>query len=555
MMKMTKKDRPVYVIGHKNPDTDAIAASICYAYLKNLTSDESCEARRCGNISSETQYVLDRFHVRAPRFIGDVRTQVRDMDIRKLSGADAEMSLKEAWLLMKENQVVTLCVTEGRKLKGLITTGDIMESYMGAWEPDILARARTSYRNITETLDGEMIVGCMDDVLTEGKILIAAGTPDQTESVIRPGDIVIVGDRYEAQLSAIETEAGCLIVSSGSRVTASILKMAAARGTRIIVTPHDTFTVARLINQSLPIRYFMKDKDLITFKPDDYIEDVRPVMASTRHRYFPVVDAGGNYRGMVSRRNFLGVHKKRLILVDHNEKSQAVNGVETAEILEIIDHHRIGAVTTQKPIFFRNQPLGSTCTILYSMFLEAGREIPVHIAGLMLSAILSDTLFYRSPTCTETDRKAGAVLATIAGVKEEELAREMFHAGSSFGSKTPREIIHQDYKKFRMGDKTVAIGQISSLDARELETVRSQLLQVLEETRKEDGADLIYVMLTNIIQESSEVIFAGENAESTIENAFMTTSRNHKSVCLSGVVSRKKQMVPSLSGAIEQEGV
>lgn len=543
----------VYVIGHKNPDTDSIAASIAYTNLKNHIGNHDYEARRCGNISAETQYVLDRFEVKAPKFVGDVRTQVRDMEINKLPGVDGNMSLKAAWRKMKENQVVTLCVTEGKKLKGIITTGDIMESYMGSQDSTILAKAKTSYKNIVETLSGEMITGDPEDYMNEGKVIIAAGTPDLMEAYIEKGDVVILGDRYEMQLCAIECEASCVIISAGAKVTNTIQKIAAEHNCKIIVTPHTTFTIARLITQALPISFLMKSDKLMTFKLDDYIEDIQPIMASTRHRYFPVIDSNGAYRGMVSRRNFIGARKKQMILVDHNEKSQAVNGIENADILEIIDHHRLGTISTSKPVFFRNQPLGSTCTIIYLMYQEFGIEIDKQIAGIMLSAILSDTLLYRSPTCTELDKKAGEVLSKIAGVKPEELATEMFRAGSNLNNKTPEEIIHQDYKKFTAGDKILGIGQISSMDELELEHIREVVMPVLEETRKKDEVDMLYLMLTNIMKESSTVIFAGKNAENVIENGFMTTSKDHESVSLNGVVSRKKQMVPTLVNAISQE--
>jgi manganese-dependent inorganic pyrophosphatase len=296
----------------------------------------------------------------------------------------------------------------------------------------------------------------------------------------------------------------------------------------------------------------MRTENLLTFKQDEYIEDVQPIMASTRHRYFPVVDSAGKYKGMVSRRNFLGVSKKKIVLVDHNEKSQAVNGMETAEILEIIDHHRLGTVSTTKPVYFRNQPLGSSCTIIYLMYLEAGVNISPQMAGLMLSAIISDTLLFRSPTCTEVDKKAGTVLATIAGVDPEELAKSMFTAGSNLGNKTPDEIIHQDFKKFNAGKTNVGIGQISSMDSNELSHIKDAVLPELEAAAKKDGLDMVFFMLTNIIQESSDVIFYGSNAEILLETGFNAISKDHNMVHLPGVVSRKKQMLPTLLNAINQ---
>lgn len=549
---MSDNTKPIFVIGHKNPDTDSIAAAISYANLKNEKGTGHYIAARCGNVSRETQYVLDRFGFKAPTFIGDVRTQVRDMELRKVEGASKNMSLKDAWSIMKENGVVTLCISEDKLLTGLITTGDIMESYMGSYEANTLSEAKTSYKNIVETLDGELLEGDINAIVTEGKVLIGAGTPDVMEEYMAPHDIVILGDRYESQLCAIEMEADAIIVCAGAKVTTTIRKLAKERGCKVISTPHDTFTVARLIYQSMPIRHFMKSENLITFKMDDYIEDVLPVMASTRHRYFPVVEAEGRYKGMVSRRNFLGASKKKLILVDHNEKSQAVNGMESAELLEIIDHHRLGTVTTARPVYFRNQPLGSTCTIIYQMYQEAGIELSPEMAGLMLAAIISDTLLFRSPTCTEVDRMAGKLLAMIAGLDMEELAREMFKAGSNLVDKSPEEIVHQDYKKFNVGKSVVGIGQISSMDSNEMENIKNSILPEIDKLRERDNVDMLFFMITNIMKESSEVLFSGPKAEVVLESGFSVTSKNHKSVLLSGVVSRKKQMVPTITDILGQ---
>ena len=549
---MSDNTKPIFVIGHKNPDTDSIAAAISYANLKNEKGTGHYIAARCGNVSRETQYVLDRFGFKAPTFIGDVRTQVRDMELRKVEGASKNMSLKDAWSIMKENGVVTLCISEDKLLTGLITTGDIMESYMGSYEANTLSEAKTSYKNIVETLDGELLEGDINAIVTEGKVLIGAGTPDVMEEYMAPHDIVILGDRYESQLCAIEMEADAIIVCAGAKVTTTIRKLAKERSCKVISTPHDTFTVARLIYQSMPIRHFMKSENLITFKMDDYIEDVLPVMASTRHRYFPVVDAEGRYKGMVSRRNFLGASKKKLILVDHNEKSQAVNGMESAELLEIIDHHRLGTVTTARPVYFRNQPLGSTCTIIYQMYQEAGIELSPEMAGLMLAAIISDTLLFRSPTCTEVDRMAGKLLAMIAGLDMEELAREMFKAGSNLVDKSPEEIVHQDYKKFNVGKSVVGIGQISSMDSNEMENIKNSILPEIDKLRERDNVDMLFFMITNIMKESSEVLFSGPKAEVVLESGFSVTSKNHKSVLLSGVVSRKKQMVPTITDILGQ---
>ena len=538
-------------MGHKNPDTDSICAAITYSNLKNKVFGGNYIACRAGHLNEETQFVLSHFGVDVPAYIKDVRTQVRDMEIRRLDGVSAKLSLKNAWAKMRDAGVVTLCATEGDMLSGIVTTNDIVETYMDVIDPRILSMARTSYRNIVETLDGELIEGDLDEELASGKVVIAAASPEMMENVIEKDDIVILGNRYETQLCAIELDAACIIVCEGAEVARTIKAQAREHGTRIITTPHDTFVVARLINQSMPIEHIMKKKDLVTFHMDDFIEDIQEVMASMRHRYFPVLDKNDHYIGMISRRNFLGAHKKQLILVDHNEKNQAVNGADAAEILEIIDHHRLRTIETAGPVFFRNQPLGSTCTIIYLMYREYGVEIDKTTAGLLLAAILSDTLMFRSPTCTNVDRNAGEELSRIAEIDYEEFAKEMFHAGSNLGGKTAPEILHQDFKKFTVDDMTIGIGQINSMSAEELVEIRDKIMPQLKEAAAEDGLDMMFFMLTNIIEESSEVVFAGNKALNTINHAFGISAEGDSCI-LSGVVSRKKQLLPAIVEAIQQ---
>lgn len=547
---MINQKRPVFVTGHKNPDTDSICAAITYANLKREITGDDYIACRAGHLNEETQFVLSHFGVEVPAYVKDVRTQVRDMEIRMLDGIKDDLSLKNAWSKMRDASVVTLCVTEGDELTGIVTTNDIVETYMDVIDPKILSMAQTSYKNIVETLDGELIVGEIEDTLTKGKVVIAAANPDMMENVIEEGDVVILGNRYDMQLCAIEMKAGCIIVCEGASVAKTIQTQAKDHGTKIICTPHDTFVVARLINQSMPVSYVMRKDNLITFHMDDYIEDIQEVMASTRHRYFPVLDKDDHYIGMISRRNFLGAKKKQLILVDHNEKNQAVNGADSAEILEIIDHHRLRTIETAGPVFFRNQPLGSTCTIIYLMYKEYGVEINKTIAGLLLAAILSDTLMFRSPTCTNIDKKAGEELSKIAGVDYEEFAKEMFHAGSNLSGKTATEILHQDFKKFTVDDLTIGIGQINSMSAEELIDIKEKIQPELSKVADDDGLDMLFFMLTDIISESSEVVFAGAKAQHTLNAAF-GVNIDGDSARLPGVVSRKKQLLPNIVEAIQ----
>ena len=455
-----EKGRKIIVVGHRNPDTDSICSAISYARLKQALTGNEHVACRAGAVNPETQYVLEKFNIPVPELIEDVRTQVKDIEIRKTKGVRSNISLKKAWSLMKELGVVTLPITRDNHLEGLITIGDIANSYMNVYDSAILSAACTQYVNIKETLEGIVIVGDENAYFDKGKVLVAAANPDLMESYIEEHDLVILGNRYESQLCAIEMNAGCIVVCDGAPVSMTIKKLAEEHQCTVISTPFDTFTASRLINQSMPIGYFMKTKDIISFDIEDYTDDIKDVMASKRHRDFPILDKDGHYKGMISRRNLLGMKRKQVILVDHNERAQAVAGIESAEILEIIDHHRLGSLETISPVFFRNQPLGCTGTIIYQMYRESGAEIGPEVAGLLCSAIVSDTLLYRSPTCTEVDRQAAETLASIAGIDTKQLAREMFAAGSDLKQKTEKDIFYQDYKVFDMDGTTVGISQI-----------------------------------------------------------------------------------------------
>ena len=539
-------DKDIYVIGHMNPDTDSICSAIAYAELKRKVTGQNYVPRRAGQVSPETRFILDYFNVQPPVYTGDVRMQVKDTEYHKGVSVSNSISLKKAWETMQEKTVVTLPVLyEDGRLEGIITIGDIARSYMGVYDSHILANANTPYKNIVETLEGTMVTGDLEGIYNTGKVLIAAGSPDTMENYIEEGDLVILGNRYESQFCAIEMNAKCIIVSAGATVSSTIKKLAQERGCNIIQTSYDTFTVARLINQSMPISYFMRTEDIITFTTEDFIQDIRDVMAKKRFRDFPVLDKDGMFCGMISRRNLLDAKPKKIILVDHNERSQAVDGLEDAEILEIVDHHKLGGIQTIHPVMFRNQPVGCTCTIVYQIYKEHGVEIEPRIAGLLCSAILSDTLVFRSPTCTPVDKAAAEDLAKIAGIDIEPYAMEMFAAGSDLESKSPEEIFYQDFKKFTAGSLQFGVGQISSMSDKELESIKVRLVPYMKKALSDHNVDMIFFMLTNILDESSEILYEGENSKEILEGAFKLNPQEER-VYLKGVVSRKKQMIPSL---------
>ena len=545
--------REVYVIGHKNPDTDSVCSAICYSRLKNLiTGSEDYIPKRAGHLNEETQYVLEKCGVKPPAYIKDVRPQVRDIDVRKISGISEDLSVRNAWKLMKERGVETLPIIEDDKLKGLVTISDVAKSYFEMYDSDILSVSGTSLSNIVDTLKGEVITGDIDKHFNKGKMIIAAANPDMMENMIEEGDFVILGNRYESQLCAIEMEAGCLIICEGAKVSSTITKIAAQHNCVIISTAYDTYTVARLINQAIPVSFFMKQEALIKFKLNDFIEDIQDIMAKKRYRDFPIEDDTGRYVGMISRRNIIKTDKKKIILVDHNEKNQAVFGIEDTDILEIIDHHRLGCIQTITPVFFRNQPLGCTATIIYQMYCEHNIDIDKTTAALLCSAIISDTLILKSPTCTH-DVDACQVLADIAGIDIEEYGREMFRAGSNLSDKSEEEIFYRDYKKFSIGEITVGVGQVNCMSQEEIdELIKKEASYITSVTDKSDDINIAYLLLTDVMKETSYVMLSGKNAEQVLMQAFNLDEITNNYVILPGVVSRKKQFLPAIVEVLQQ---
>ena len=543
--------RKVYVVGHKNPDTDSICSAIAYARLKTIVTGEDHTPRRAGQLNEETQYVLERFNVKVPALLSDLRVQIKDVELRKIEGLSGSVSIKTAWARMKELNIKTLPVTRDGKLEGLITIGDIATSYMDVYDSTILSTARTQYRNIATTIGGRIIIGNDHSYLLKGKVGIAASSRDLMSDFIENDDLVILGNRREAQQCAIDLNVGCMVVCQGAEVPDDIIEQARAKEIVIISTPHDTFTVARQINQSIPVRHFMTKDGLITFKMRDYVDDVKDVMAHKRFRDFPIVDNKGNFLGFISRRRLLNCRKKQVILVDHNEKNQAVDGIEEADVLEIIDHHRLSSIETMGPVFFRNQPVGCTATIIYQMYQEEGVDVEPTIAALLCSAIISDTLMFRSPTCTALDEASARKLAETAKINIEELALEMFNAGSNLKGKSPEEIIFLDFKQFTVNEIVIGVGQVNSMSADELKEIKAAVLPHLDKARKSHGLDMVFFMLTNIVTESSELLCCGPEAREKVISAY-DMREDTDDLLLKGVVSRKKQLVPTLVGSLQQ---
>jgi len=553
-MEQTTRARSILVIGHRNPDTDSICSAIAYAHLKNQLDDGNHYIPgRAGDLNRETKYILGRFGAAVPALFEDVSAQVEDIDIRQVKGADEAMTIQEALVRMRDEQLSTLPVVSAKNsLLGLVTTNHLAVSSMDA-TCNTLANASTPLGNILQTLRGTLVCGSLDDTVVTGKIVIGSGSPELIETQISSGDIVICGNRYDAQICAIEMNAACIVLCSDAPPAKTIVRLAEEHNTAIIQTPLDPFAAACTINQSAPISWFMFRNDLMTFQLSDSVEAAREIMGRVRHVYFPVLDEDGKYRGVISRRNLLNLRRKQLILVDHNEKTQCVEGYEEAEILEIVDHHRINSIETPGPVFFRNQPVGCTATIIWQIYQEHQIPIPPQIAGLLCSAILSDTLMFRSPTCTPLDQGAARALAAIAQVDVERLANDMFEAGEAVEGRSPESLFFQDFKRFNNGSLYFGVGQGSYVSQKNLLRAEEVIRGYLEEALLKAQVPMLFFLLTDIKRQRSTVLYAGHDAGDILRRAFDAEAVEGGYI-LPGVISRKKQFIPPLLSAMQNEG-
>ena len=547
---MPEAIRKVNVIGHLNPDTDSICAAISYAYLKNKIDSPIYEARRAGTLNRETAFVLKHFEFEEPQLITTVTPQIKDAEIQKQPKVDGDMSLFDAWNLMQDVKLDTLVVTDSTEhLEGLIAVKDIANANMGLMESKMLSETHTSYKNILSTLGGTMLVGDPSGFVSQGGIRVGTCSVSMTE-IIEAGDIVVVAGNHENQLLAIKQGSSCLIVSCDGEVDDDVIEAAKQAGCVIITTPRDTFEVARLLTMAVPVKSKMLTSNILKFSVNTSIDDARKAMAKSRHRFFPVLNENGTYAGLISSPGLLKVRKKHVILVDHNERTQAVNGLDQAEIMEIVDHHRIGSVETTNPITFRNVPVGCTCTILFGLYHEYGVEIPKNIAGLMLSAILSDTLAFRSPTCTPTDVAAGKALAEICGEDIEKYSEQMFDAGADLTGRTAEEVFHGDYKIFSRGNAKFGVGQGSFMTENSRKAAEALVGPFLKTAAESEELPMVFYMFTDVKSQVTEMLYYGAGAQEVLERAFNVTPDNGIAV-LPGIVSRKKQVVPSLMSALQ----
>ncbi len=538
----------VYITGHKNPDSDSICAALAYAEFKNGSGDVEAIPVRLGNVNQETKFILDYFGVEAPMLIDTLRQSVEDLNFDKIAPISSDISLRMALNIMKKNNVNSLpVVDENEKLIGIVTVSDIIQNYIDVWDNTILGKADTSIDNIIDTLSATPIHIPSKRPEIDG-ISIFAQDLESIKNNTYENDIVICGNRRELQEFAINSKVSILIITGNGKVEDSLVKMAEESDVTILSTPNDTFTTSRLITQSVPVNHTMSKDDLVFFRMDDLVDDVRLLMGQSRYRSYPVVDLEKRVVGLISRYHLISSNKKKVILVDHNERSQSVDGLEESEILEIIDHHRVADVFTGNPVYFRNEPVGSTSTIVASIYFENGRRPSKKIAGILAAAIISDTLLLKSPTSTNTDKMMLERLARIADIDVGKFANEMFKAGTSLVGRTPEELLSQDLKTFTIKDEKVAIAQVYTMDPESLVDMKDDLLRKMEIRLREFGYSLFLLLLTDIFNESSEIIVVGEH-NGLVAKAFGKTLENN-SFNAPGVLSRKKQVVPPLTNML-----
>lgn len=539
----------IYISGHKNPDSDSICAAVAYSELKNKLGSTPTVPVRLGEVSRETQYVLDYFGVPSPMFLETIKLKVEDLEFDRINPVIGGTSLKQAWNIMKENNLKSIPVADKHKqLIGMLSTANLTSSYMDEWDNYILGKSSTTFENIVDTLSASVVYRNEATENFPGKIVVAAMQPESMRERITAGDIAIVGDRPDSQKELINIKVSLIIITGSHTMHEDLIELAKTNGVTVISTPHDSFTSSRLIVQSIPVDYVMISKDLVSFNLDDLVDDVKAIMSETRYRTYAVLDEEGKVIGSVSRYHLISEHKKKIILVDHNERGQSVDGIEEAEILEIIDHHRVANVQTTNPLYFRSEPIGSTSSIVAKMFFEHDITPSREAAGLLCGAIISDTLLFRSPTCTPIDKEICLKLAKIAGIDAEKFAQDMFKAGTSLKGKTIEEIFNQDFKPFVINGIKIGVGQVNTMDIEGFMPLKNEMLDYMNKKCEEGSFEMLMLLLTDIINEGSQVLVAGRKPE-IAEIAFKMKLEDNTAY-LPKVLSRKKQVVPPLTSTI-----
>lgn len=542
----------VYVSGHKNPDTDSICSAIAYSYLLNATNKYNAIPVRLGEVNRETEYILKRFGIEHPVLLKTVKQKVEDLNYDKVTVFSKDLTLKTAWFLLKQQNLKSAPILdEHGQLLGLLSTSNIIEGYMDQWDSEVLKKAKTPVENVIDTLEANVIYLNEALKVINGDIHIAAMSGNEAKKRIHENDIVIVGGDRSDDLEELISVKPSLIILTGSLTSNEhVVNKCKEQGISIVSTPFNTYQTSQQIVQAVPVEYVMIKGDIKTFSTDDTLDYMKEVMSETRYRGYPVIDLNNRCVGSISRFALLKGLRKKVILVDHNERGQSIPGIEEADILEIVDHHRVADIQTVGPLLFRGEPLGSTATIVTRMFEEQDVEMPSYIAGLLLGAVVSDTLLFKSPTCTPVDTKIAKKLAEIAGVDIQEFAMEMFKAGTSLVGKTVDEIFNQDFKKFSFDNLQVGVAQVNSMDIEGFLPYKKDMLDYMNKFAEDNNLEFTLLLLTDIINANSEIFVGGPRPE-LVEKAFNVQLIDRQGT-LEGVISRKKQVVPAITAVMSE---
>jgi len=538
---MSRKSDHIYVFGHQHPDTDSICSAIAYAHMMRAIGEGGAAAYRLGDTNKETDFALDYFGVPRPPFLHDVRMRMSDLELYQPETCKETEPVKTAWDMLSnyDGSRIVPIVSGDNKVKGVIGLGDLTSIFMEVSDEDLVKRHEVLYSNLVDILGGRQIGGSYNYEKLSGSLYLGTNFPENAE--ITDKDVVITGRVDNAWRLAFEYDFGCIILTN-----AAVPKGLENAKCAVLCVEHSMYKAISLISHAISLGSLMNpDDDIITFSEDNYLDDVADVMRIAKHRNFPVVNKDGELFGIVSRRHLMSYQGKRVILIDHNERSQSVEGLEQAEIMEIIDHHRLADVQTESPLYIRSEPVGCTATIINKMYREYDVEMPCDIAGIMLSAILSDTLMFSSPTCTPADKTAAEALAAIAGVDITEYGRKMFQAGTSIEDYSVEEILDMDCKRFTFGKDTAYISQVNTLDFASLANRLDEMLAKMNEFYQEKACGLVMLMITDIVAGGSEILAVGK-AKELLWTAFgMKIHESH--IFLPGIVSRKSQIVPVLT--------
>lgn len=531
----------IYVIGHKNPDTDSVCSAIAYCNFKKLLGVENCIPARLGNINKETEFVLNYFDVPVPQLIESVRTQVADIDYYKLNMVYPHVTIKQVWEIMKSTQIKLLPIIESpeeRRMVGIVSLGDVTRFNMEVVDENSLANYNVTFFNIAEVLKAEVLAGSDQLFDTVKGPLVISPTSESIDN-LDENAVIITGEGIDID-KVLKSKVKYIILANGYKIR-PVPKY--FKGV-ILSTPCSIFNIINDISLAVPVGEIMRTKDIVYFNENDFIDDIRDIMAKWRFRNFPILDSGNNVLGTLSRRHLLNIKNKKVILIDHNERSQSVDGLEQAQILEIIDHHRVGDIQTNYPIYFRNEPVGSTATIIGTMYLENNLLPDKKTAGLLLSAIISDTLLFKSPTSTSIDKSIATKLSAVAELDITEYGKCVLHSGIHLENKTPEELLYSDIKEYTFNKYRFAIAQVNTVDINQIDKMRGEIIDYIRKISKDKGYNITALMVTDILNGGSEILYAGDSID-VMKELFNSTS-DETTGFLPGIVSRKKQVIPQI---------